>query len=140
MAMEPHTRLPTATAREYLRPLGLVQKGRSRTWLDDHGWFVTGVEFQPSGWSKGTYQGWPYYHYAVSLGLSGKSRRAARIFRQIAEASQDDRDWVLVKQEQCIRLAGLVKDPPAFRGAIDELIAGQRAALKLPALDRVLSA
>jgi hypothetical protein len=55
MAMEPHTRLLTAAAREHLRPLGLVQKGRSRKWLDDHGWFVTGVEFQPSGWSKGSY-------------------------------------------------------------------------------------
>src|SRR5690242_5082457 len=29
-------------AREVLRPLGLVQKGRSRTWLDDHGWWGRG--------------------------------------------------------------------------------------------------
>ena len=37
-----------------LAPLGCRQQGRSRTWLDDHGWWVTIVEFQPSRWSKGT--------------------------------------------------------------------------------------
>jgi hypothetical protein len=44
-----------AAARRYLAPLGLTRKGRSRTWLDDQSWFVTVVEFQPSGFSKGSY-------------------------------------------------------------------------------------
>ena len=55
MSVEPHTKLLTAAARDVLRPLGLRQKGRSRTWIDDHGWWVGLVEFQPSGWSKGSY-------------------------------------------------------------------------------------
>src|SRR5687767_9047301 len=38
-----------------LSPIGCVRKGRSRTWLDDHGWWVAVAEFQPSGWSKGSY-------------------------------------------------------------------------------------
>lgn len=38
-----------------LAPLGLRQQGRSRTWFDDHGWWLIVVEFQPSSWSKGTY-------------------------------------------------------------------------------------
>lgn len=42
-------------ARAALRPIGCVQKGRSRIWLDDQRWWVTVVEFQPSGWSKGSY-------------------------------------------------------------------------------------
>jgi hypothetical protein len=50
-----HTKLLTAAARRVLRPLGLFQRGRSRTWLDDHGWWVGVVEFQPSSWSKGSY-------------------------------------------------------------------------------------
>jgi hypothetical protein len=33
----------------------MVQKGRSRTWLDDRGWCLTVVEFQPSSWSRGSY-------------------------------------------------------------------------------------
>lgn len=42
-------------AREDLAPLGLVQKGRSRIWLDDHAWYLIQVEFQPSGFGKGSY-------------------------------------------------------------------------------------
>ncbi len=32
-----------------------MQKGRSRTWLDDNGWWLAIVEFQPSGFSRGSY-------------------------------------------------------------------------------------
>ena len=35
--------------------MGLTQKGRSRTWVDDHGWWVIVVEFQPLGYSVGSY-------------------------------------------------------------------------------------
>jgi hypothetical protein len=50
-----HNRLITQVAKEVLAPLGLIQKGRSRTWLDDHSWWLGVVEFQPSDWSRGTY-------------------------------------------------------------------------------------
>ena len=53
--MEPHARFLLHAARTHLRPIGVIQKGKSRTWLDDRGWFVTVVEFQPSGFSKGSY-------------------------------------------------------------------------------------
>lgn len=42
-----HTRIITQVAKQVLAPHGLVQQGKSRTWLDDHGWFTTLVEFQP---------------------------------------------------------------------------------------------
>jgi hypothetical protein len=51
----PHTKLLNAAARDVLHPLGLTQKGRSRTWLDDRGWWLGVVEFQPSSWSRGSY-------------------------------------------------------------------------------------
>ena len=51
----PHSRLLADVGREVLRPLGLTQKGRSRVWLDDRGWWVCVVEFQPSSWSRGSY-------------------------------------------------------------------------------------
>jgi hypothetical protein len=41
--------------RDVLRPLGLHQKGQSRLWIDDHGWWLIVVEFQPSAWSQGSY-------------------------------------------------------------------------------------
>jgi len=55
VAQPPHSKLLTAAARRILHPLGLFQRGRSRTWLDDHGWWLGVVEFQPSGWDKGSY-------------------------------------------------------------------------------------
>jgi hypothetical protein len=42
-------------AKQVLAPLGVKRKGRSRTWLDDHGWWLGIVEFQPSNWGAGSY-------------------------------------------------------------------------------------
>lgn len=50
-----HTHLLTSAARQILRPHGLFQKGRSRTWLADQGWWLAVVEFQPSGFGRGSY-------------------------------------------------------------------------------------
>ena len=48
MAVElPHSKLITSAARDVLRPLGLRRRGRSRVWLDDRGWWLGVVEFQP---------------------------------------------------------------------------------------------
>jgi len=51
----PHEAILRAAAKANLVPLGMRQKGRSRTWLGDHGWWLAVVEFQPSSWSKGSY-------------------------------------------------------------------------------------
>lgn len=50
-----HSKLIANAARATLVPMGLFQKSRSRTWLDDHGWWLCVVEFQPSTWSRGSY-------------------------------------------------------------------------------------
>lgn len=50
-----HNKIITQAAREILRPRGLFQKGQSRVWIDDNGWFLIIVEFQPSAWDKGAY-------------------------------------------------------------------------------------
>ena len=55
MIQPDHNKVLKAVAKEVLAPLGLVQKGRSRTWLDDRGWYLIVVDFMPSGWSKGSY-------------------------------------------------------------------------------------
>jgi hypothetical protein len=55
MAQAIHSRIINRVAREVLTPLGLHQKGRSRSWFDDHGWWLILVEFQPSGFDKGAY-------------------------------------------------------------------------------------
>jgi hypothetical protein len=50
-----HNAVINAQARQVLKPLGLVRQGKSRVWIDDHGWWTIQVEFQPSSWSKGSY-------------------------------------------------------------------------------------
>jgi hypothetical protein len=55
MAVPDHNRIIRDIAREVLAPLGLIQEGRSRTWVDDQGWWLAAIEFQPSDWSAGSY-------------------------------------------------------------------------------------
>lgn len=50
-----HGRIVAAAASAALLPLGLKRKGRSRVWYSDQRIWIIAVEFQPSGWSKGSY-------------------------------------------------------------------------------------
>lgn len=50
-----HNAVIASEARQVLKPLGLVRQGKSRVWIDDHGWWTIQVEFQPSSWAKGSY-------------------------------------------------------------------------------------
>jgi hypothetical protein len=75
MALPIHSKILNKLAREQLKPIGVVRNGQSRTWLDDHGWWVIVIEFQPSGWSKGSYLNvginWQWYaqdHMSFDLG------------------------------------------------------------------------
>ncbi len=54
-----------SAARDALRALALVRKGRSRCWVDDHGWWLINVEFQPSGYAKGRYLNVGEQHFWV---------------------------------------------------------------------------
>lgn len=50
-----HDKLIADAAKQALAPLGFHRRGRSRVWLADHGWWLAVVEFQPSGWARGSY-------------------------------------------------------------------------------------
>jgi hypothetical protein len=50
-----HNRLIADAAKVALIPLGCRRVGRSRTWISDQGYWVIQIEFQPSGWAKGSY-------------------------------------------------------------------------------------
>jgi len=50
----PHNRIINKVAREIFKPVGVLQKGQSRIWLDDNGWWIAIIEFQPTRWKKGT--------------------------------------------------------------------------------------
>lgn len=55
MPIPAHQRILSRLPTDHLRPAGLVRRGRSRTWLDDHGWWVGVVALEPSGFSPGTH-------------------------------------------------------------------------------------
>ncbi len=50
-----HGRLIAAAAKAALSPIGCVRRGQSRVWLSDQRYWAIMIEFQPSGFSKGTY-------------------------------------------------------------------------------------
>jgi hypothetical protein len=50
-----HGRLIAAAARAALAPIGCVRRGQSRVWLSDQRYWAIMIEFQPSGFSRGSY-------------------------------------------------------------------------------------
>lgn len=53
--MNEHNKIINAVAKNVLALHGLFRQGASRVWLQDNGYYITQVEFQPSSWSKGSY-------------------------------------------------------------------------------------
>ena len=53
--VEQHNKIINAAAKKILAPEGLFRVGSSRTWIDDNGYFVIQVEFQPSSYDRGSY-------------------------------------------------------------------------------------
>ena len=52
---ENYNTLIKQAVRAVLKPKGMFQKGSSRIWIDDNGWFFTVVEFQGSWCDRGSY-------------------------------------------------------------------------------------
>ena len=50
-----HNKIINAAAKKILAPEGLFRVGSSRRWIDDNGYFVIQVEFQPSAYDRGSY-------------------------------------------------------------------------------------
>jgi len=50
-----HNKIIGKEAARIFKPYGIKRKGQSRTFLDDHGWYVIVIELQPSSYRRGTY-------------------------------------------------------------------------------------
>lgn len=89
-------------AKKSLVPLGVARKGRSRLWIDDHGWWLINVEFQPSGSTKGCY-----------LNIGEQHLRVVRdhvCFEHVERptsfvAYDDDVDGFTIRMEEVVRSA-----------------------------------
>lgn len=53
--MEPHNKIINDVAKRILKPEGLFRVGSSRSWIEDNGYLFTIVNFEPSGYTKGSY-------------------------------------------------------------------------------------
>lgn len=53
--MKEDNKIINVAAKQILAEQGLFRKGNSRTWLEDNDYYLTIVEFQPSGYLKGSF-------------------------------------------------------------------------------------
>jgi len=107
-------------ARQALAPLGVKRKGRSRIWLDDHGWWVGVVEFQPSNWAVGAYLNvglmflWrPIDHFAFEIGNRveefSPADDAETFHRAIQAKAAKARDEVTSLRERFASVHGVIR-------------------------------
>jgi hypothetical protein len=106
-----------------LLPLGLRRRGRSRIWIDDHGWWLINVDFQPSGFEKGCYLNVGHQHLWV--------RRNHLVFgdfeRPLGGSSfvkfgGDEREFALVVEKVAMVAANAVERRRAAHGEGDEAL------------------
>ncbi len=107
MKTTPHASAIVAAARRHLVPLGVKQRGRSRFWQDDRGWFLIGVEFQPSSFAKGSYLNvgccWLWHvqpHFSFDLG-----HREEGFYRFTSSS-----EWEPIAERLAQRASELVQD------------------------------
>jgi hypothetical protein len=109
VAQSAATKLVNRAARQHLRPLGLQQRGRSRLWLDDHGWWVVAVDFESSAYAQGSrlavfadfmWHGRDYLAYAVG----GRVRERGRLLDQDGRELSCDFDGDEETFERCAAL------------------------------------
>ena len=111
-----HNKLLKKIAKDRLKPCGIIQKGSSRTFLYDNGWYIIIIEFQPSSWDKGSYLNigvdlnfYPRNHLAFSYGYREKGFDGADNEKQFTEIVNTYCDHVIEKVQ---KLKEKFKDVP----------------------------
>lgn len=129
MPSHPHNRILTTHARAVLRPMGLTQKGRSRTWQEDHGWWVLYVDFQPSGFAKATYLN-VFLHWLWRLGddpLTGHAMDLGNRVPGVGASFEDEDQWTVAVEEVVSRA---VEEVHRYRALVPDLAAAARACVR----------
>lgn len=122
-----HNRVIDVEARRVLKPFGLVRKGKSRVWLDDHGWWLIQVEFQPSAWSRGSYLNvgvtWMLYESSVGAFHVG-SRVDVPFISAVGNENfaEEARNLALRAKEEVTALRSKFEHLPAAVGHYGEVL------------------
>jgi hypothetical protein len=123
MAGKPEfARIIDQEARAALGPLGVRQKGRSRTWLDDRIWWVTVIEFQPTMGANASHLnvGACWLTYAkdyLSFDL-GYRLREATYFRNASQFSAAMREYARVAADRVLELRRALASPADALAAV----------------------
>jgi hypothetical protein len=99
-------RLLNSAAAGALEPLGLIRVDESGTWVDDHGWWVLGVDFETVGRDRGT----RLVVFADFL-WHGRDRLVRSVAVRVRERGR------LLDQDGCELECGLDSDAAARDGA-----------------------
>ena len=105
-----HNIIIRSLCKELLLPLGVIQKGSSGLYLDDNGCYLTMVEFQPSGWSKGTHLNvgihflWKMQEYLSFDAYIGRSSRVGSFVQYLSDEQFEAkaRELVSLAKEQVL--------------------------------------
>lgn len=134
-----HDKIIAAAAKRALHPLGFRRKGQSRLWLGDHGWWLAVVEFQPSGFQKGSYLNlaahwlWSdggYISFDLGYGTEWGSRAAEFEAYFSDEQFQPAADHLAALAAQEVQK--LVQRLPSVAAAADLMIQRERASSSPP--------
>ncbi|MBV4360291.1 hypothetical protein [Pinibacter aurantiacus] len=99
-----HNKILKKIAKERLTPFGIIQQGKSRTFLYDNGWWIIIIEFQSSSWSKGSYLNigldfnfFPREHFAFTYGYREKSFEEVKDEKHFADVINEYCDFAIKK-------------------------------------------
>lgn len=125
----PHNEIIAHAAKGALYPLGFRRKGRSRLWLLDRDWWLAVVEFQPSGWAKGSYLNvaahWLWSdHGFLSFDVSSR----VGVFSEYASDAQFASAAVELAETAAIEATRLTKRFSSIDATAADLVAAEAAA------------
>jgi len=117
-----HSKIINKVAREVLKPIGVKQKGQSRTWLDDNGWWISVIEFQPSSWSKGTYLNfgvnWQWYPRDYFSFDFGNTTRGFVEYKTDEQFESEVRELAELAKSKVLEMRDLLATPESAKGYI----------------------
>ena len=102
-----HNKLLKKIAKERLLPHGIIQQGKSRSFLYDNGWWTIIIEFQSSSFSKGTYLNigvdfnfYPREDFAFTYGYREKGFESVKDEKQFEQLIIEYCNYAIAKVEE----------------------------------------
>ena len=123
-----HNKLLKKIAKDRLSPEGIIQAGRSRTFLYDNGWWTIVIEFQSSSWSKGSYLNigvdfnfYPRDYFAFSYGSREKGFEEANDENHFTQIINDYCDFTIEKVKKLkIKFNDIWTATNTFKKGVDD--------------------